>query len=236
MRILSWNIHKGIGGRDRRYDLGRIIEVVESESPDIVCLQEVDRNVARSNHEDQSRAIPERLGLAESIYQFNHRVKSGGYGNLVASRWGFLEVHQISLRIRRRKNRGAQLVTITTPRGPLLVVNWHLGLLEQERRRQVELLFEHRGFRRRLSTPTIVIGDTNDWRNTFARGPLTRHGLRALTEPSRGFRSFPAARPLLSIDKAFACPRVSVDAVRIPRTPATREASDHLPLVVDFDL
>ena len=30
MRLLSWNIHKGIGGRDRRYALRRIIDCIEA--------------------------------------------------------------------------------------------------------------------------------------------------------------------------------------------------------------
>ena len=45
MRLLSWNIHKGIGGRDRRYSLQRIIDCIDHEHPDLVCLQEVDRLV-----------------------------------------------------------------------------------------------------------------------------------------------------------------------------------------------
>ena len=48
MRLLSYNIHKGIGGRDRRYRLERIIQVIADEHPDLVCLQEVDRNVAQN--------------------------------------------------------------------------------------------------------------------------------------------------------------------------------------------
>ena len=48
MRLLTYNIHKGIGGRDRRYSLERIIDVIEAENPDLICLQEVDRHVRRS--------------------------------------------------------------------------------------------------------------------------------------------------------------------------------------------
>ena len=50
MRLLSYNIHKGIGGRDRRYRLERIIAVIEHENPDLICLQEVDQNVRRLTH------------------------------------------------------------------------------------------------------------------------------------------------------------------------------------------
>ena len=30
MRLLTWNIHKGIGGRDRRYAMDRIFDVIEA--------------------------------------------------------------------------------------------------------------------------------------------------------------------------------------------------------------
>ncbi len=33
MRLLSYNIHKGVGGRDRRYRIERIVEVVAAEAP-----------------------------------------------------------------------------------------------------------------------------------------------------------------------------------------------------------
>ena len=35
MRLLSYNIHKGIGGRDRRYNLERICQVIEALKPDL---------------------------------------------------------------------------------------------------------------------------------------------------------------------------------------------------------
>src|SRR6516225_456172 len=53
MRLLSYNIHKGIGGSDRRYRLERIIEVIEGENPDLICLQEVTHNIRRSWYHDQ---------------------------------------------------------------------------------------------------------------------------------------------------------------------------------------
>ena len=61
MRLLSYNIHKGIGGRDRRYDLQRIIDVIEEENPDLICLQEVDHNVRRSRFHDQRATAGQAL-------------------------------------------------------------------------------------------------------------------------------------------------------------------------------
>ena len=120
MRLLSYNIHKGIGGRDRRYLIHRIMEVIESENPDLICLQEVDREVRRSKNHDQPRLLAESFNAEEKLFQLNVRLKNGGYGNLILSRWRFRSHHQISLRMNRKKQRGAQLVVVETPEGLLL--------------------------------------------------------------------------------------------------------------------
>ncbi len=57
-----------------------------------------------------------------------------------------------------------------------------------------------------------------------------------MTGPPKRFRSFPAVLPLLSLDKAFHRGGLSVRQAQVIRTPLTRRASDHLPLVIDFEL
>ena len=127
MRILSYNIHKGIGN-DRRYRIQRVIEVIRAEAPDIVCLQEVDRGVARSRYDDQPRVLASALGFPHALYQLNVRLRRGGYGNLILTRFPIRESHQISLRLRTKKPRGAQLATLDADGRPLHLVHWHLGL------------------------------------------------------------------------------------------------------------
>ena len=236
MRLLSYNIHKGIGGRDRRYDLERIFAVIQAEHPDIICLQEVDRNVARSRHDHQPQLFRERFAPAAQLFQFNVAVQTGGYGNLLLSRWPMAAHHQVSLTLRSYKSRGAQLAVITTPRGPLQVVNWHLGLRERERHWQVRRLLEHHLFRRAGEIPAMITGDFNDWRNTLHRGPFAIHGFRQVTSPISRFRSFPAYMPLGSLDKAFVRGPIVIEQARIARPRPALDASDHLPLVIDFDL
>ena len=41
LRILTWNIHKGIGGVDRLYRINRVVDVLREELPDVALLQEV---------------------------------------------------------------------------------------------------------------------------------------------------------------------------------------------------
>ncbi len=236
MRLLTYNIHKGIGGRDRRYDLRRVIDVIEEENPDLICLQEVDHNVRRSRYHDQAQLLARHFNAVGLLKQTTVRLKTGGYGNLILSRWPFHSVHQISLRMPSKKPRGAQLVSVETPEGRMLLVHWHLGLAEKERHWQVNHLLAHHLFREAEGLPTIVAGDCNDWRNTLAGGPFVQHGFAQVTTPVSRFRSFPAYLPMGSLDKAFTRGDVFVRAARIIRTQLAKRASDHLPLVVDFHL
>lgn len=233
---MSYNIHKGIGGRDRRYRLERIIEVIEHENPDLICLQEVDHNVRRSRFCDQPHLLAQHFRAAARLYQLNVPLKHGGYGNLVLSRWPFSAKHQISLRMGRRKPRGAQIMLIDTPEGPLHLIHWHLGLAEKERHWQVEHLLAHSLFHESAHYPTIVAGDTNDWRNTLWRGPFARHGFHHITAPISRFRSFPAYFTMGSLDKAFYRGPLEIRSAHVVRTRLSRQASDHLPLVIDFHI
>jgi endonuclease/exonuclease/phosphatase family metal-dependent hydrolase len=236
MRLLSYNIHKGIGGRDRLYRIDRILQVIQAEHPDLVCLQEVDRNVRRTRHDDQPMLLAETLRAFGSDYQLNVRRKAGGYGNLVLTRWPIHSSYQFSIRYKRHKPRGAQVAVVETPEGLLQLVHTHLGLAERERHWQVAHLLDHAHVQESASLPALVVGDLNDWRNSLARGPFGRHGFHQVTAPRERFRSFPAFLPVISLDKAFSRGPIRVRHARVVHSALTRRASDHLPLVIDFHL
>jgi endonuclease/exonuclease/phosphatase family metal-dependent hydrolase len=236
MRLLSYNIHKGIGGRDRRYRLERIIDVIEQENPDLICLQEVDRNVRRSRFHNQPLLLAEYFQSAEQLYQLNVHLKSGGYGNLILSRWPLAVRHQISLRYNGKKPRGAQMVVVDSPEGALHLVNWHLGLAEGERRWQVKHLLEHRLFQESAHLPTVILGDTNDWRNQLEAAVFQSQGFQQATHPASRFRSFPAYLAMGALDKLFYRGDILIRHARVIRTAMSKIASDHLPLVVDLHL
>jgi endonuclease/exonuclease/phosphatase family metal-dependent hydrolase len=235
MRLLSYNIHKGIGGRDRRYNLERICQVIEALKPDLVCLQEVTRHARRTRYHDQPRLLVRRFNAQASQFQMNVHYMRGGYGNLLMSRWPFHLKLQVSLRLGHRKPRGAQLVIVDTPEGSLHLANWHLGLGEKERHWQVKHLLHHPLFRESAHLPTLIVGDSNDWRNTLVRGPFAEQAFEQVTRPPFQFRSFPAFLSVLSLDKAFHRGLI-VRHAHVVHSALTRRASDHLPLVIDFHL
>jgi endonuclease/exonuclease/phosphatase family metal-dependent hydrolase len=179
--------------------------------------------------------LAERLCAGAHLFQMNVHYREGGYGNLLLSRWPFRRRHQVSLRLGRRKSRGAQMVVVETAEGSLHLSNVHLGLAERERHWQVNHLLHHPLFRESLHLPTLVVGDCNDWRNTLAGGPFARHAFEQVTGPPSHFRSFPAFMTVLSLDKAFHR-GVVIRRAHVVRSALARRASDHLPLVIDFHL
>ena len=236
MRLLTWNIHKGIGGRDRRYAMDRIFDVIEAENPDIVLLQEVDSGVPRSRFHDQPVLLHERLAMRHGLFQLNVALSQGGYGNLLLSRWPIAWHQQISLRWQFKKPRGAQLARIEAPEGHIFVVNWHLGLAEFERQWQIRTLLQHPELERHAALPMIIAGDSNDWRNQLQKTCFEPAGFSQITTPPSKFRSFPAALHVGSLDKAFVRGGIVVRTARVGHGGQTKEASDHLPLIVDFHL
>ena len=236
MRLLSYNIHKGVGGRDRRYDLARVIEVIQHEEPDLICLQEVVASARRCRFQNQPRMLAEHFQAQGVLFQPNVHYRQGNYGNLILSRWPIGTHHHVSLRLQQKRPRGAQLAIVHTPEGLLHLVNFHLGLAERERHWQVNHLLSHRLYRESAHLPTLLTGDYNDWRNTLASAAFNSHGAQQITHPMSRFRSFPAWMPVGSLDKAFYRGAIEIEHARIVRTRQARLASDHLPLVIDFRL
>ena len=235
VRLLTYNIHKGVGA-DRRYRLERVIAVIKAEAADLICLQEVDRNVRRSRRDNQPALLADKLDAAVHVYQLNVPRGEGGYGNLLLSRWPFREVRQIALNYKQRPPRGAQLVVVDTPAGPLHLVHIHLGLSSRERRWQAAHLLQHPLFQAAAHLPTLIAGDANDWRNSLSKRVFVPHGFRQATAPTRRYRTFPAFLPLASIDKIFYRGAFVGVETRVVRGRLARRASDHRPVVCDFRL
>ncbi|MCA9561975.1 MAG: endonuclease/exonuclease/phosphatase family protein, partial [Myxococcales bacterium] len=141
--LLTWNIHKGIGGVDRRYRPDRVTDILAHYHPDFVLLQEVDEGAKRSSYHRQIDMIGEALGLRHRIYSVTHRLRSEGhYGNAILSRWPLYDEHHLDLTIGTRKKRGA-IFARARVRGRLgsrtvALYNLHLGLAGSERQRQLE--------------------------------------------------------------------------------------------------
>ena len=239
---MTYNVHGGVGV-DRRLDLDRIAAVIAREAPDLVALQELDVNRARSGGIDQAQAIAERLGM-NVHFGVAFRVAEEQYGDAVLSALPMRLVRAGPLpkpqRVPGLELRGALWVALGLPGGgELQAINTHLGLVPLEQKGQVDALLGpdwtgHADFAR---GPGLLFGDFN----ATVRYAAYRKLAARFSDLQRGHAAtpvatFPSRTPMLRIDHMFGCGRVKALDVWAPNHVAARVASDHLPLVADLEV
>lgn len=240
-RLLTYNVHRCLGV-DKRLDVARIAAVIAEHEPDIVCLQELDVRRARTGHVDQCAELAERLAMA---FHFNpaFAVESEQYGDALLTHWPETLVKKGPLPTVRGipglEPRGAVWAAIEIGGARLNVVNTHLGLVPREQRLQAAALISRDWLGGPQGAgPTILCGDFNATSITRPYQTLVRKlddaqrrlGLR----PS--LKTFPSSFPAIRIDHVFVSPHIRVTGAQVPASPLARLASDHLPLIVDFEI
>ena len=237
-RLMTYNIHKGIGGIDRRYRLERIAETIEHCQPDVLLMQEVDRGVPRSHKHDQVERLGELLGFPYAAFQLNVHLKLGGYGNAILSRLPLGETWNLDLKIPLKKRRRGLAVELRTSERAdahsVLLYNVHLGLAGFERRIQLRRVLASRSLTDAQNyAGVIVAGDFNDAFNNLGRQILEPAQFRCAT---RAARTFPAMLPVRPLDRVYFRGDLHSQHAFVCHTRTARQASDHLPLIVDFSL
>ncbi len=235
---MTYNIHKAIGGVDRRYRPQRVVETLVRYEPDIVLLQEVDHGVPRSRRHCQIDLLGDALGLPHRAFQPNVKLREGVYGNAILSRFPLSDVRNIDLTVPLKKRRRAQ-VAHATVRGEghshrLLIVNLHLGLAGFERTVQLrKLLHAKILLATHHDTPVVVAGDFNDMYGRLGKRLLEPAGFLSATKRTK---TFPAILPLRPLDRVYFRGRVELLRAFAARSAVARQASDHLPLIADLRL
>lgn len=238
LRVVTYNIHKGIGGADRKYRPQRIIDVLADLHPDIALLQEVDDGVPRSNKHRQVDLLAEALGYDHTAFQRNVHLKYGHYGNAILSRYPLKAVENIDLTIRPKKRRRALLARCRVEIGhhtrSLLIVNVHLGLSGLERQMQLRRLMKRHPLAQIANRlPVLIGGDYNDVYGNLGNRVMDGRGFQTV---GRFIRTFPAMLPVRPLDRIFFRGSLSLQHAFAGHSRLARQASDHLPLVADFSL
>jgi endonuclease/exonuclease/phosphatase family metal-dependent hydrolase len=220
VRLMTWNIH-GTLGRNPRFDLAGVVNLIDRWQPHIVALQEVDSR--RKSDVDPFEFLQRELGEhgigAKSII-----TEDGSYGQMLISRWPLsaTEIHDLSFP--QREPRRAIATRIETPFGLLRVVATHLGLSIHERRAQTRTLL---ALAEEEPTTTVVMGDFNDW---FFPGSV-RSVLSRVCPARTRFRTFPSRLPMLRLDRIYCRPGNAFVQCFTDRS--ARGCSDHLPVIAD---
>lgn len=235
-RLMTYNIHKGIGGIDRRYRPERIVETIAQAEVDVVLLQEVDDGVPRSRRHRQVDWLADALDMPYRAYQRNVRLKWGHYGNAIISRFPLSDIHNVELSVRMKKPRRAIAAHLRLHEGEhsrtVKIYNMHLGLAGYERNIQINKLLSDVDLRHsHQTTPVILGGDFNDLWGSLGRKALDAAGFQSA---GKQMLTFPAVRPLRALDRLFYRGDLRLPHCYAAHSRVARQASDHRPLVAEF--
>ena len=240
-RLITYNVHRCVG-MDRKLDLDRVAGVIAEFEPDIVCLQELDVGRARTGGVDQAAEIASKLAMSVHFHPAM-RVEAELYGDAILTHLPEQLIKTDALPtvagIPGLEPRGALWTRIGVSGQWINVLNTHLGLVPREQRRQAAALVGRDWLGHRDCTgPTILTGDFNATSITrpyrILAGRLEDAQRRLGLKPS--VKTFPSSFPAIRIDHAFVSPEIRVTSVRSSFSPLARMASDHLPLILDFEV
>ncbi|MDP3405527.1 MAG: endonuclease/exonuclease/phosphatase family protein [Brevundimonas sp.] len=241
MRLVTYNVHRCVG-MDKQLDVARIIGVIAELEPDIVCLQELDVGRARTGGVDQASVIAQGLSMSVRFHPAM-MIEAEEYGDAILTRYPEQLIKAGALPTVRGipglEPRGAIWVRLDVDGTGLNVLTTHLGLVPREQRLQAAALAGADWLGHPDCTgPALLAGDFNATSITRPYQTLTRRHVdcqRALGLRST-IKTFPSGFPAIRIDHVFISPHIRVVDVHAPFSPLSRIASDHLPLVMDFEI
>ena len=249
LTVLTVNTHKGFGVFNRRFILHELRAAVRSVAADLVFLQEVlglheVHSTRHANWPDESHYE----FLADEIWpQFrygrNAVYPEGHHGNALLSKLPIVHHENRDVSVSRDEKRGLLHCVLQPPvndaatGAQIHTICVHLGLREEHRRQQLDLLCTMIDHEIPPSAPLIVAGDFNDWR---VRGHAILHrcaGLREVFREAYGrcARTFPARWPMLPLDRIYVR-NVRVRESRVLSTRPWTHLSDHAPLVAQVEI
>jgi len=237
LRVVTYNTHKS-RGLDGRIKPERIARVLKKLNADVVALQEVWSYQDGPVRKDQARYFSEELGLTCCIGE-TRKYRGGTYGNITLTRFsvGTTQTYDLSVGNRREK-RGCLRTDLEIPSiGLVHVFNLHLGTSYFERKHQARKLIDISILKNPdLSGKKVVLGDFNEWTLGITTRLLQEQFRSVEAATIHPLKSFPGIIPVLPLDHIYFDPSLRLSRLVIYRSPLALLASDHLPVVADFEL
>lgn len=235
LRIATYNIHKCVG-MDRKYSPERVAEVLSEIDADVVGLQEVLCH-SKSRRDHQAEYIAEELGMDYRLGE-NRKIRGGDYGNVILSRLPIKTAENYDISVHTYEPRGCLRAEISVNGGSLHFVNLHMGTSYFERRKQVhKLLAAHVLDHPELVGRRIIAGDFNEWTSGLTTR-LFKETFRSVDARLHlgASRTFPGVFPLVHLDHVYFDETFRLRNAYLHRTRTALVASDHLPIVADFEV
>jgi endonuclease/exonuclease/phosphatase family metal-dependent hydrolase len=228
LRVASYNIRKALGTDRRRAPL-RILEVLGEIDADVVALQEADRRFGA-----RLAAFPPGMIEDHTPYTVvDVAARSGSigwHGNALLVRRGSKIENLARLTLPTLEPRGAVLADLEVDGQPVRIVGMHLDLSGLHRRRQGHAITA--AVAEREPRPTILMGDTNEWRPHA--GCLIDFAHKFRIAPTGA--SYHSRRPVGRLDRIMVDHETKIVACGVHTSALAVKASDHLPVWADVEL
>jgi endonuclease/exonuclease/phosphatase family metal-dependent hydrolase len=226
LRVLTYNIHHG-EGTDGKLDLPRIAEIIKAAKPDLVALQEVDRNTTRTGKVDQTAELAKLTGLNA---EFGKAIdlQGGGYGLAVLSRFPLKGTKTHPLPGKEKQEARIVMQTTVEPGGfpAITFLNTHLQHDDgPTREKQVAKIDELFGA---AEGTFILTGDLNAAPGSAPIKALAKNWAFATEPGGKGLFTIPSDVPKQQIDYVLFRGKFKVIEAKVIEE---KVASDHRPVL-----
>ena len=252
IKVMTYNVHS-CRGLDGRINPERIAKVIQEADPDLVALQELDVNRASTNNIDQPASIAEFLKM-DYHFQPAIAVNNEHYGIGILSRYPFQVIKAQHLSQDMPVNNICKTLPIIQylyePREVIWIMvqikdhfvnffNTHLGLRSTERRQHMrEIVSEQWLGSVHKTSPTILCGDFNAGPRSAEMKALFQYlrEAKASFQNNQVKKTFPSMIPFKELDHVFYNKYLHLSSAKVIATKLSRVASDHLPLMAEFQI
>ncbi|MES2831255.1 MAG: endonuclease/exonuclease/phosphatase family protein [Pseudomonadota bacterium] len=261
LRIATYNIHKGVSSIGSRPRVHALKQALTSMEADVFFLQEVQgrHDMLATRHATNWPVEPQHDFLAgdshKAAYGMNAVYDHGHHGNALLSKFPIGATGNQDISDHAYEKRGILHSVVHTPHGDVHCYVVHLGLFAGSRRRQTAALIEAVGRTSPPEAPVIIAGDFNDWGNHLSPALRTAlnvcevfdervqkvtvasvlrklSGRNTVIQPAR---TFPAAMPLLRLDRIYVR-GFTVESAEVLHGALWAKLSDHAPIVATLQL
>ena len=209
MKILSYNIHKGMDANNI-FTLNKMIKYLKNIDADIICLQEVLYN--------QFAILKQSLKI-DGVFAANINKPTLMYGIATLSKYEILKNEHIFLKSK-KEQRGFLYTNIFYGKYCIEIINTHLGLDIYERREQISEIMD---YIKDLRRSKIVCGDFNE--KNISINIFNDSAVYTNYQSIPTFEKSNARIDYILVDKSLEIDKYYVDKIYL---------SDHFPIIVDI--
>ena len=209
MKILSYNIHKGMDSNNI-FTLNKIIKYLKNIDADIICLQEVLYN--------QFVILKQSLKI-DGVFAANINKPTLMYGIATLSKYEILKNEHIFLKSK-KEQRGFLYTNIFYGKYCIDIINTHLGLDIYERREQISEIMD---YIKDLRRSKIVCGDFNE--KNISINIFNDSAVYTNYQSIPTFEKSNARIDYILVDKSLQIYEYYVEKIYL---------SDHFPIIVDI--